>query len=86
MADPYFRYTEKFMAELAHKSMKMWKELERDAGTALRSMTGLLNFGDPTMGNDTPEGRSISNSGFLHSRIQANNSSLQDLWRALSAT
>lgn len=44
------------MAELAYKSMVIWKELERDCGTSLRTMSGLLNFGDPTMGEDTPEG------------------------------
>ncbi|KAI0569846.1 Amine oxidase [Pyrenophora tritici-repentis] len=49
-------YTEPFMAELAFKSMKIWKELEMDSGTSLRTMSGLLNFGDPTMGADTPEG------------------------------
>jgi len=46
------------MAKLAHKSLKIWKELERDAGTTLRSMTGLLNFGDPKTGEHTPEGQS----------------------------
>ncbi|KAK9774571.1 putative FAD/NAD(P)-binding domain-containing protein [Seiridium cardinale] len=49
-------YTEPFMAELAYQSMSIWKELERDSGTSLRTMTGLLNFGDPTMGKNTPEG------------------------------
>jgi len=44
------------MAELAYKSMGIWKELEMDSGTSLRTMTGLLNFGDTTMGADTPEG------------------------------
>lgn len=44
------------MAELAYKSMSIWKELEMDCGTSLRTMSGLLNFGDPTMGEDTPEG------------------------------
>ncbi|OAA36229.1 amine oxidase (flavin-containing) [Cordyceps fumosorosea ARSEF 2679] len=49
-------YTESFMAELAYKSMGIWNELEMDAGTSLRVMSGLLNFGDTTMGADTPEG------------------------------
>lgn len=44
------------MAELACKSMGIWNELEMDAGTSLRVMSGLLNFGDTTMGADTPEG------------------------------
>ncbi|KAK6062848.1 FAD dependent oxidoreductase [Seiridium cupressi] len=39
-------YTEPFMAELAYQSMSIWKELERDSGTSLRTTTGLLNFGD----------------------------------------
>ncbi|KID91843.1 amine oxidase (flavin-containing), partial [Metarhizium majus ARSEF 297] len=51
-----YRYTEPFMAELAYKSMGIWNELEMDAGTSLRVMSGLLNFGDTTMGADTPEG------------------------------
>lgn len=50
------RYTEPFMAKLAHQSMKIWNELERDAGASLRSMTGLLNFGNPNLGQGTPEG------------------------------
>ncbi|KAH6643228.1 hypothetical protein C7974DRAFT_387082 [Boeremia exigua] len=49
-------YTEPFMAELAYKSMRIWKELEMDSGTSLRTMSGLLNFGDTKMGADTPEG------------------------------
>lgn len=44
------------MAELAYKSMSIWKELEMDSGTSLRTMSGLLNFGDTTMGANTPEG------------------------------
>lgn len=44
------------MAELAYKSLDIWNELERDAGVSLRSMTGLLNFGDPNLGEGTPEG------------------------------
>jgi sarcosine oxidase/L-pipecolate oxidase len=51
------------MAELAYKSMSIWKELEMDSGTSLRTMSGLLNFGDTTMGADTPEGFHPS---FLH--------------------
>lgn len=51
------------MAELAYKSMGIWNELEMDAGTSLRVMSGLLNFGDTTMGADTPEGS--------HSRFSA---------------
>lgn len=44
------------MAKLAYKSMIIWKELEMDSGTSLHTMSGLLNFGDTTMGADTPEG------------------------------
>jgi sarcosine oxidase / L-pipecolate oxidase len=44
------------MADLAYKSMDIWKELEMDSGTSLRIMSGLLNFGDTTMGENTPEG------------------------------
>lgn len=51
------------MAELAYKSMGIWNELEMDAGTSLRVMSGLLNFGDTTMGAATPEGS--------HSRFSA---------------
>jgi sarcosine oxidase/L-pipecolate oxidase len=51
-----YRYTEPFMADLAYKSMSIWKELEMDSGTSLRTMSGLLNFGDTTMGANTPEG------------------------------
>ncbi|KAK4169898.1 peroxisomal sarcosine oxidase [Cladorrhinum sp. PSN259] len=49
-------YTELFMAELAKDSMDIWDELEKDAGESLRWMSGLLNFGDPHMGEGTPEG------------------------------
>lgn len=45
------------MATLAYKSMAIWDELERDAGVSLRSMTGLLNFGDKNFGEDSPEGK-----------------------------
>lgn len=44
------------MAELAYKSLSLWKELEMDSGTSLRVMSGLLNFGDTTIGENTPEG------------------------------
>jgi len=45
------------MANLAYKSLKIWDELERDAGdNNLRLMTGLLNFGDPDYGKGGPEG------------------------------
>ncbi|KXX80595.1 Peroxisomal sarcosine oxidase [Madurella mycetomatis] len=49
-------YTEDFMAKLAKKSMGFWNDLERDAGESLRWMSGLLNFGDARMGENTPEG------------------------------
>lgn len=58
------------MAKLAHKSLKIWKELERDAGTALRSMTGLLNFGNPKMGEGTPEGEQHSKYYILASAVR----------------
>lgn len=45
------------MADLAYQSMAIWDELERDAGVSLRSMTGLLNFGDKNYGEDSPEGK-----------------------------
>lgn len=44
------------MADLAYEAMSMWDELEKDAGVSLRSMTGLLNFGDKDYGGDSPEG------------------------------
>lgn len=44
------------MADLAKESLEIWQELEKDADTSLRMMTGLLNFGDETMGNKTAEG------------------------------
>jgi sarcosine oxidase/L-pipecolate oxidase len=51
------RYTEDFMADLAHESLGIWDELERDAGEgSLRLMSGLLNFGDPDYGAGGPEG------------------------------
>lgn len=52
-------YTEDYMADLAKTSMDIWDSLERDAGESLRWMSGLLNFGDPNLGNDTPEGLSF---------------------------
>ena len=50
------------MANLAYKSMEMWDELERDAGISLRTMSGLLNFGDKTFGGDSPEGEITTSS------------------------
>lgn len=47
------------MADLAKESLEIWQELEKDADTSLRMMTGLLNFGDETMGNKTAEGEVI---------------------------
>ncbi|KAI1214155.1 uncharacterized protein F4807DRAFT_406927 [Annulohypoxylon truncatum] len=49
-------YTEDVMADLAEKAMGFWDNLEKDSGTILRWMTGLLNFGDKEYGNNTPEG------------------------------
>lgn len=49
-------YTEDFMAHLAHQSMSLWDNLETEAKTKLRDMTGLLNFGDPHYGEGGPEG------------------------------
>ena len=34
------------MADLAYDALAIWHELERDAGTSLRTMSGLLNFAD----------------------------------------
>lgn len=48
------------MADLAHKAMEIWDDLEKDAGVSLRSMSGLLNFGDKDYGGDTPEGMSAN--------------------------
>lgn len=50
------RYTEDYMADLAKEAMALWDDLERDSGTPLRWMSGLLNFGDKDYGGDTPEG------------------------------
>ncbi|KAI1088079.1 hypothetical protein F5B19DRAFT_29487 [Rostrohypoxylon terebratum] len=49
-------YTEDFMADLAVEAMAFWDSLEKDSGTSLRLMSGLLNFGDKNYGGDTPEG------------------------------
>jgi sarcosine oxidase/L-pipecolate oxidase len=49
-------YTEDFMADLAKKAMDLWDDLEKDSGTSLRWMSGLLNFGDETVGKESPEG------------------------------
>ncbi|CAI4214327.1 unnamed protein product [Parascedosporium putredinis] len=50
-------YTEDFMADLAKAAIDTWDSLEQDAGTELRWMTGLLNFGDKDFGGDSPEGK-----------------------------
>lgn len=47
------------MADLAKQAIDLWDDLEKDSGTSLRWMSGLLNFGDPNFGGSTPEGRSI---------------------------
>lgn len=44
------------MADLASDAMAIWDELEKDAGASLRSMSGLLNFGDKDYGGNSPEG------------------------------
>ncbi|PLB51611.1 DAO-domain-containing protein [Aspergillus steynii IBT 23096] len=49
-------YTEDFMADLAYESMRVWEELEAEAGETLRWMTGLLNFGNPEYHERGPEG------------------------------
>ncbi|KAI2464212.1 hypothetical protein F4781DRAFT_83512 [Annulohypoxylon bovei var. microspora] len=49
-------YTEDFMADLAKEALGFWDDLEKDSGTSLRWMSGLLNFGDKNYGDDTPEG------------------------------
>ncbi len=48
------------MADLAKEAMGFWDDLEKDSGTSLRLMSGLLNFGDKDYGADTPEGQSFS--------------------------
>jgi sarcosine oxidase/L-pipecolate oxidase len=52
-------YTENFMANLAFDSLKIWDDLEADAGLSLRWMTGLLNFGDPEY-KSGPEGNLLA--------------------------
>ncbi|KAF3112807.1 hypothetical protein TWF569_010211 [Orbilia oligospora] len=49
-------YTEGFMADLAKESMGLWDDLERESSTSLRWMSGLLNFGDKDLGENSPEG------------------------------
>ncbi|KAI0447286.1 hypothetical protein F4803DRAFT_575455 [Xylaria telfairii] len=49
-------YTEDFMADLAKEALNIWDDLEKDSGTSLRWMSGLLNFGDKDYGDNTPEG------------------------------
>lgn len=44
------------MADLANEALGLWDDLEKDSGTSLRLMSGLLNFGDPNFGGSTPEG------------------------------
>ncbi|KAK4224657.1 peroxisomal sarcosine oxidase [Podospora fimiseda] len=51
----FYNQAEDFMAVLAKESMDVWDELEKDAGESLRWMSGLLNFGDPTLGEGSPE-------------------------------
>ena len=48
-------YTQDFMANLAFESIKVWQDLEADAGESLIWMSGLLNFGDPNY-QSGPEG------------------------------
>jgi hypothetical protein len=56
------------MADMAVQCMDMWNDLEKDAGTALRLMSGLLNFGDKDLGQGTPEGTlRLSSNTYLHS-------------------
>lgn len=57
------RYTEDFMADLAKEAMGLWDGLEKDSGTSLRWMSGLLNFGDKDYGGDSPEGGLFSQRG-----------------------
>jgi len=52
-------YKEEFMAKLAFESLRVWTELENDAGESLRWMTGLLNFGNPDY-KSGPEGNLLS--------------------------
>jgi len=48
-------YTQDFMADLAFQSIRVWRELEMEAGESLIWMSGLLNFGDPNY-QSGPEG------------------------------
>src|SRR5229473_942098 len=48
-------YTQDFMANLAFHSIRLWQDLEADAGQTLIWMSGLLNFGDPNY-QSGPEG------------------------------
>lgn len=59
-ANGQLRYTEDYMADLAKEALALWDDLERDSGTPLRWMSGLLNFGDKDYGGDTPEGMKSS--------------------------
>lgn len=45
------------MADLALEALDFWDRLEKDSGTSLRLMSGLLNFGDKNYGGNTPEGK-----------------------------
>lgn len=45
------------MADLAKEAMGHWEDLEKDSGTPLRLMSGLLNYGDPAWTDGSPEGR-----------------------------
>ena len=47
------------MANLAKKAMGLWDNLEKDAGLSFRWMSGLLNFGDQHIGEDSPEGAAV---------------------------
>ncbi|KAI0908758.1 hypothetical protein F4823DRAFT_477945 [Ustulina deusta] len=44
------------MADLAKEALGFWDNPEKDSGTSLRLMSGLLNFGDKKYGDNTPEG------------------------------
>jgi sarcosine oxidase/L-pipecolate oxidase len=48
-------YTQDFMADLAFQSIRLWRDLEIEAGESLIWMSGLLNFGDPSY-QSGPEG------------------------------
>ncbi|KAG8157375.1 hypothetical protein KVR01_012759 [Diaporthe batatas] len=70
-------YTEDFMADLAKKAMDLWDDLEKDSGTSLRLMSGLLNFGDPNFGGSTPEGtlngpiKNLDRLGMAYKKLKA---------------